>query len=52
MSTQEELKAKVDINREKIEAAIHSIFSKLEYTIKCRVEDFLSRVGQKMQGVR
>jgi hypothetical protein len=51
-STQEEMKAKIDIRQKKMEAAIHSIWSGLEETIKCRVEDALSCVGRKTQGHR
>jgi hypothetical protein len=52
MSTQEEMKAKMDIHQEKVEAAMHSIRSELEETIKHRVEDVLSYVDQKTQGLR
>jgi type VI protein secretion system component Hcp len=47
LSTQEEMKAKMDIHQEKIEAAIHSIRSELEETIKHRLEDVLFCVDQK-----
>jgi hypothetical protein len=47
-----EMKAKMDIHQEKIEATIHSIRSELEETIKYRVEDVLSCVNQKRQGIR
>jgi hypothetical protein len=45
------MKAKTDIHHEKMEAAIHSIWSKVEETIKYQVEDVLSCVVQKMQGL-
>jgi hypothetical protein len=51
MSTQEEMKARLDIHQEKMEAAIRSIRSKLEEPIKHWVEDVLSCVDQKMQGL-
>jgi hypothetical protein len=51
MCSQEEMKAKMDICQEKMEAAIHSIQFKLEETIKHWVEDILSRVEQKTQGL-
>jgi hypothetical protein len=51
-STQEEMKARMDIHQEKMEAAIHSIWSELEETIKHRVEDVLSCVDQKTPGLR
>jgi uncharacterized membrane-anchored protein YjiN (DUF445 family) len=51
MSTKEEIKAKVDIQQEKMEAAIHSIWSELGETIKHWVEDVLSCVDQKIQGL-
>jgi hypothetical protein len=41
-STQEQIKAKMDIHQEKMEVAIHCI-----QTIKQRVEDVLSCVDQK-----
>jgi hypothetical protein len=44
VSTQVEIKAKVDIHQEKMEAAIHSIPFELEETIKHRVKDVLSYV--------
>jgi hypothetical protein len=49
VSTQEEMKAEMDIHQEKMEAAIHSIRSELEETTKHRVEDILLCVGQKTQ---
>jgi hypothetical protein len=51
VSSQEELKAKMDIHQEKMEAATQSNRSKLEETIKHRVEDDLSCVDQKKQGL-
>jgi hypothetical protein len=48
----ERMKANMDIHQEKIKAAIHSILPKLEETIKHRVEDVLSCVDQKTQGLR
>jgi hypothetical protein len=45
------MKAKLDTHQEKMEAAIHSIWSKLEETVKHRVKDLLSCVNQKMQGI-
>jgi hypothetical protein len=52
MSTQEEMKAKMDIHQEKMEAAIHSIRSELEETIKHSVEDVLLCVDQETQSLR
>jgi hypothetical protein len=49
--TQEKIKVKTDIHEEKMEAAIHFIWSEFE-TIKHRVEDVLSCVDQKMKGLR
>jgi pyrimidine operon attenuation protein/uracil phosphoribosyltransferase len=49
MSTQEEMKAKVGICQEKMEATIHSIWSELEERIKHWVEDVLLCINQKMQ---
>jgi hypothetical protein len=46
VSTQEEMKAKMDINQEKMEAAIHSIQS--QETIKHWVEDVLLCANQEM----
>jgi hypothetical protein len=40
VSTQE-MKTKMDIHQEKMEAMIHSIWSELEQTIKHQVEDIL-----------
>jgi hypothetical protein len=40
-STQEEMKAKMDTHQEKMKAAVHSIRSELEQTIKHQVEDVL-----------
>jgi hypothetical protein len=51
MSIQEEMKAKMDVHQEKVEATIHSIRSELEETITHRVEDVPSCVNQKMQGL-
>jgi hypothetical protein len=48
--TPEEIKAKMDIHQGKMEAAVHSIWSELEETIKYRVEDVLPCVIQKTQG--
>jgi F0F1-type ATP synthase membrane subunit b/b' len=45
------MNAEVDIHQEKIEAVIQSILSKLEENIKHRMEDNLSYVDQKMQGL-
>jgi hypothetical protein len=42
VSTQEEMKSKMDREQEKMEAAIPSIRSMLEETIKSLVEDILS----------
>jgi hypothetical protein len=50
-STQEEMKANMDIHQEKMEAAMLSIWSELEKT-KHRVEDVFPCVDQKMQGLR
>jgi hypothetical protein len=47
MSTQEEMKTKMDIQQEKMETVIRSIRSELEKTIKHRLEDVLSCVDQK-----
>jgi hypothetical protein len=52
VSTQEEMKSKTDILQEKMEAAMHSIRSQLEETIKHRAEDILSCIDQKTQGFR
>jgi hypothetical protein len=41
----------MDIHQEKMEAAIHSIWSELEETIKHRVEDVLACVDKRMQGL-
>jgi hypothetical protein len=51
-STQEEMSDKMDIHPEKTVTAIKSIRSELEETIKHRVEDVLSCVDQKAQGLR
>jgi hypothetical protein len=45
------MKAKLDLHQEKIKATIHSIRSELEETIKHQVEDILSCVSQKAQGL-
>jgi hypothetical protein len=45
------MESKMDIHQEKMEAAIHSIRSESEKTIKHRVEDVLSSVEQKTQGL-
>jgi hypothetical protein len=42
MFTQKEIKAKADINQEKMEASILSIGSKLEETIRHKLEYVLS----------
>jgi predicted nucleic acid-binding Zn-ribbon protein len=42
--------AKMDM-QEKMEAAIHSMWSELEDTIKYRMEDIQSCVNQEMQGL-
>jgi BMFP domain-containing protein YqiC len=52
LSTQEQIKAKMDIHQEKMEGAIHPIRSELEKAIKHLVEDVLSCVDQKTQGLR
>jgi hypothetical protein len=52
VSTQEEMKAKMDIHQEKVETTIHSVRSQLEEIIKYRVEDVLSCVDQRTQGLR
>lgn len=41
----------MDIHQEKMEAAIQSVQSELEETIKHWVEDILSCVNPKMQGL-
>jgi hypothetical protein len=51
VSNQEKMQAKMDIHQEKIEAAIYFIWSELEDAIKHRVEEILSCVNQKMQGL-
>jgi hypothetical protein len=51
-STQEEMKAKVDIHQEKGEATIPSIQSELEGTVEHRAEDILLCVYKKTQGLR
>jgi predicted nuclease with TOPRIM domain len=48
----EEKKAEMDIHQEKMEVAIHFIWSELEETIKHRVDDILSCGDQKMQGLQ
>jgi hypothetical protein len=48
----EEMKAKMDILQEKMEAPIHSNPSELQETIKHRVDYVLSCVDQKMQDPR
>jgi hypothetical protein len=45
------LVSQVDIHQEKMEVTIHSIRSELEEIIKHWVEDVLSCVDQKMQGL-
>jgi predicted nucleic acid-binding Zn-ribbon protein len=50
-STQEEMRTKMDMHQKKMEAAIHSLQSKLKETIKHLVEDVLSCVDQKAQGL-
>jgi hypothetical protein len=50
-SIQDEMKAKMDIHQKKMEAAKHFTRSELEETIKLRVEDVLSCVDQKTQGL-
>jgi Skp family chaperone for outer membrane proteins len=47
----EEMKSKMDIHQAKKGATIHSIQSESEETIKHRVEDILSCVDQKTQGL-
>jgi hypothetical protein len=42
----------MDIHEENVEGAIHSIRSKLEETIKHRVEDILLCVDQKTHGLK
>jgi hypothetical protein len=37
VSIQEDMKAKMDIHQEKMEAAIHSIWSELEEALKCQL---------------
>jgi hypothetical protein len=51
MSTQEGMKAKMDIHQENMEATIHSIRSELEEIIKNWVKDVLFCVYKKTQGV-
>jgi hypothetical protein len=41
VSTQEEMKAKMDAHHEKIEAIVHSIWSELEETLKHQVGDIM-----------
>jgi hypothetical protein len=50
MSTRE-MRAKMAIHQEKMEATIHSIQSKLDEIIKHQVEDVPSYVDQKTQGL-
>jgi hypothetical protein len=50
-STQEEMKAKIHIHQVKMEPPIHSIQFELEDIIRNRVEDILSCVDQKAQGL-
>jgi hypothetical protein len=45
------MKTKMDIHQEKMEASIHSIRTELEETVKHRVDDVLSCVDQKTQGL-
>jgi hypothetical protein len=51
MSTEEEMKAKMDIHQEKMETTIHSIHSELQETVKHQVEDVPSCVDHTMQGL-
>jgi hypothetical protein len=51
-STKEEMKAKMSIYQEKMEAAIHSIQSKSEEAMKHRGEDVLACVDQRTQALR
>jgi hypothetical protein len=48
---QEEMKAKMDIHQEMMDAAIHFILFELEETIKHWVEDVLLCVDQKTQPI-
>jgi hypothetical protein len=48
-STQEEMKAKMGILQEKMEATVNSIWSNLKETIEHWVEDVLTNVNQKNQ---
>jgi hypothetical protein len=49
-SAQEEVKAKMDIHQEKMQATIHSIQSELQETIKHRVEDMFVVRRPETQG--
>jgi hypothetical protein len=51
-SNLEERKAKINIHQDKTEAAIHSILSELDVTIKHRVEDVLLCINLKRQASR
>jgi hypothetical protein len=51
-STQEEMKAKMDIHQVKMEAAIHSIRSEFEETMKHWGEVVLACVDQRTQALR
>jgi hypothetical protein len=51
MFTQEGMEAKMDMYQEKVEAATYYILSELEETIEHWLEDILSCVEQKTQGL-
>jgi hypothetical protein len=50
-STQDEMKAKMDIHQEKMEVAIQSNWFEVEDSVKYRVEDVLSCIHQNVQGL-
>jgi hypothetical protein len=51
VSAQEEMEARMGIHQEKMEATVHSTWSESKETIKHRMEDVLSCVDQKKQGL-
>jgi hypothetical protein len=52
LTTQAEMKAKMDILQVRMKATVHSVQSKFEETVKHRVEDILSGVVQMTQGLQ
>jgi hypothetical protein len=47
-ANQETIDAKIDVNQEKMEAAMHSVWSELEEAIRHWVEDILSCVHKEL----